>query len=81
MPWYQYVWTDDAIEHLAEHDIAPEDFEFVLEHPVSKATISDSSGRPMVFGFTSDGRYVAAVFELLSDGVTAIPVTCYEVSE
>lgn len=81
MPWYQYVWTDQAIEHLAEHDMTPEDFEHVMEHPQSKTLISDSSGRPMVFGFTPDGRYAAAIFELLPDRVTVIPVTCYEVPE
>lgn len=81
MPWYQYFWTEEAIEHLAEHDISPDDFEFVLEHPTSKTVLSDSSGRPLVFGFTTDGRYVAAVFELLPDGITVIPVTSYEVPE
>jgi hypothetical protein len=81
MPWYQYVWTDDTIEHLAEHDITPDEFEFVMEHPTSKTMLSEASGRPMVFGFTPDGRYVAAIFELLPDRITVIPVTCYEVPE
>lgn len=80
MPWFHYIWTEEAIEHLEEHDITSEDFEWVMEHPTSKAT-SDSSGRPMVFGYTPDGRFVAEIVELLDDGVTAIPVTCYEVSE
>jgi hypothetical protein len=81
MPWYQYIWTDEIAGHLAEHDISPDDFEFALENPVSKTILSDSSGRPMVFGYTPDGRLVAAIFELLPDRVTVIPVTCYEVPE
>jgi uncharacterized DUF497 family protein len=80
VPWYHYIWTEQAEEHLAEHDITSEEFEWVLEHAESKAA-SDSSGRPLVFGYTPDGRYVAAIYELLEDGVTVIPVTCYEVSE
>ena len=80
VPWYQYIWTVEAEEHLAEHDITPDEFEWVMEHPTSKTT-SDSSGRPMVFGYTTDGRQVAATFELLEDGMTIIPVTCYEVPE
>jgi hypothetical protein len=80
LPWYHYIWTDDAVEHLAEHDVTPDDFEWVMEHEVSKG-ISASSGRPVVYGYLPDGRYVVAIFELLDDGVTAIPITCYEVPE
>jgi uncharacterized DUF497 family protein len=80
VPWFQYIWSEEAVEHLAEHGISQDDFEFVMEHPISKTT-SDSSGRPLVFGYTSDGRHIAAIFELLDDGITVVPVTCYEVPE
>lgn len=80
MPWFQYIWTDEVEEHLAEHGVTPDDFEWVLLHSREKAS-SDSSGRPLVFGHTPDGRHVAAIFELLDDGITVIPVTCYEVPE
>lgn len=80
MPWYAYVWSDEIIEHLAEHDITPEDFEYVLANS-KEVDKSDSSGRDAVWGYTPDGRRVFAVYELLDDGMTLIPITCYEVSE
>jgi hypothetical protein len=55
----------------------PQEVEFVFEHYTGEIE-SDSSGRPMRFGFTPDGRYVAVVFEWL-DFVTVYPVTAYEV--
>ncbi|MGI8980900.1 MAG: hypothetical protein ACR2FY_16860 [Pirellulaceae bacterium] len=79
MPWYAYVWPDEIIEHLAEHDITPEDFEYVLANS-QEVGKSDSSGRDAVWGYTPDGRFVIAVYELLDD-ITVIPVTCYEVPE
>jgi hypothetical protein len=45
-----YLWTDEIIAHLAEHDVSPEDFEYVLENPTKKGK-SDSSGRPCVWGY------------------------------
>lgn len=79
MPFYFYVWSDDIVEHLAEHDITPEDFQHVLENPVKRGK-SDSSGRPCVWGYTEDGRFVIAIYQRLDD-VTILPVTAYEVPE
>lgn len=39
---------------------------------------SRSSDRPIRFGYTKDGRYVAVVFEWIDD-VTIFPVTAYEI--
>jgi uncharacterized DUF497 family protein len=79
MPFYFYVWTNEIIEHLAEHDLTPEDFEYVLANPTDKGT-SDSSGRPAAWGYTEDGRLIIAVYRELDD-VTIQPVTAYEVPE
>ncbi|HMF19792.1 MAG TPA: hypothetical protein VKE98_21485 [Gemmataceae bacterium] len=77
MPLYFYVWADEIIEHLAEHDLTPEDFEYVLANPTEKG-VSDSSGLPAVWGYTEDGRFVVAIYREL-DEVTVQPVTAYEV--
>ncbi|MBI1831258.1 MAG: DUF4258 domain-containing protein [Planctomycetes bacterium] len=74
-----YFWTDEVIDHLAEHDLTAEDFEFVVDNPVDKGK-SDSSGRPVVWGYTEDGRFIMAVYSRLEDG-TIVPVTAYEVPE
>ncbi len=38
------------------------------------------SGRPVVTGYTPDGRPILAVFEMFDD-VTVYPVTAYEVED
>jgi len=79
MAYYQFLWTDELIEHLAEHDVSQNDFEDVFASPTSKG-YSRASGLPVVWGYTKDGRYIMAVFEEL-DEVTIVPVTAYEVPE
>jgi hypothetical protein len=79
MPYYFYLWADEIIAHLAEHDITPEDFERVLSKPVTQ-DFSHSSGSPAAFGYTEDGRYIIAVFDFIDD-TTVLPITAYEVPE
>ncbi len=40
---------------------------------------SQSSGRPMLFGYTSSGKYLVCVYEMV-DQDTILPVTAYEVN-
>jgi hypothetical protein len=80
--WFDYLWLEGDegnIVHIAEHDLTPQDVEFVLENFVEERA-SRSSGRPIRFGFTSDGRYIAVVFEWV-DEVTIYPVTAFEVED
>ena len=79
MAWFDFLWTPETIEHLAEHGVSPEGFESVVLDPDAVGT-SRSSGRPMAYGYTSDGRYIACVYEMIDD-VTIYPVTAYEVDE
>jgi hypothetical protein len=80
--WFDYLWLegdDGNIEHIAEHDLTTDDIEYVIENYISERT-SRSSGRPMRFGFTPDGRYIAVIFEWINDA-TVYPVTAYEVED
>ena len=45
--------------------------------------LSDSSGRPIAFGATSTGRFIAVVFEVLNlaDPLVIRPITAYDVPE
>ncbi len=79
MPHYFFVWTSEIIEHLAEHDVSPEDFEDIVSNPESE-DVSRSTGNPLAFGFTADGRYLCCVFKRLDED-TIEPVTAYEVGE
>jgi hypothetical protein len=79
VPYHEFLWNDEIIRHLAEHEISQDDFEDVVCSPASEG-YSRSSGLPAAWGFTADGRYIVAVYEEL-DKVTVLPVTAYEVPE
>ena len=60
MPWYDVIWNHEPggnVEHIAEHGLTPEDVEAVICNPLEKKT-SRSSGRPVVTGYTRDGRLI-----------------------
>jgi hypothetical protein len=79
MPFYFYIWTPEIVEHLAEHDVTPEEFEEVVGNPELE-DVSRSSGNPLAFGYTSGGRYLCCVFRRIDQDVIE-PITAYEVGE
>lgn len=79
MPYYEFLWTDEIIRHIEAHGLSQDDFERVVCRPSGKG-ISRSSGLPIAWGYTSDGRYVMAVYEELHE-LLVLPVTAYEVTE
>jgi uncharacterized DUF497 family protein len=82
MAYINIIWDleeepDGNVQHIAEHELTREEVEEVLQDPLS-ITVSRSTGRPIAFGETSEGRYIAVIYiEIDSD--TARPVTAYEV--
>jgi hypothetical protein len=82
MKWTQILWDHTPggnVEHVEAHDLTTDDVDYVLENhrPSGK---SRSSGRPCIYGYAPDGRYIVVVYEEIeSDTVT--PVTAYEVPE
>jgi uncharacterized DUF497 family protein len=82
MPWYEVVWNYEPggnVEHIAEHDLTPEDVEAAIQDPLDTTT-SRSSGRPVLAGYTHDGRLIIVVYEEVDD-ITIYPITAYEVEE
>jgi len=70
------------VQHIAEHDVTPEEVEEVLNDPQSQTTRSESSDRPITFGWTAAGRYLAVVWERVEyDPPVVYPVTAYETPE
>ena len=65
MPWYDIIWNFEPggnVEHIADHG----------------KTFSRTSGRPVVTGYTPDGRLILVVYEE-EDDVTVYPVTAHEI--
>ena len=79
MPFYFFMWTHEIIDHLAQHDVTPEEFEEVVSDPEWE-DLSRSTGNPIAFGATSQGRYLCCVFRRL-DTDTIEPVTAHDVGE
>ena len=70
------------IQHIAENDVTPEEVEEVLNDRHSRTVHSASSGRPITFGWTAAGRYLAVVWELADEEpLTVYPVTAYPAPE
>ena len=82
MPFGATIWDlDDDPEgnvwHCAEHGVTKEEVEDVFQN-ATDADISQSSGRPVVFGDTGAGRHLMVVYEEI-DADTVYPITAYEV--
>jgi uncharacterized DUF497 family protein len=69
--------------HIAEHGLTPEEVGAALVDEDTTFDVSDSSGRPIAFGRTDTGRFIAIVFEVLNpaDPLIIRPITAYEVPE
>lgn len=82
MPYRDVIWIAGPggnVQHIAEHDIAPQEVEQVRAKPDEVAQ-SRSSGRPVAFGCTDGGRYLAVVHEVIDDA-TVYPITAFGVPE
>jgi len=79
MPYFEFLWTSENTAHIAEHGVSPADFEAVVLHSVNRG-ISRRSLLPVAWGYTSDGRYIMAVYEPVDD-ITVCAVTAYGVPE
>jgi hypothetical protein len=83
MPSYDILWNyedeDGNVAHIAAHGLTPEDVNAVLMDP-GETGISWSSGRPIAFGYTPDGRYICVVYEEI-DRYTLYPVTAFVIED
>jgi hypothetical protein len=63
--------------------LTPEEVESALFDERAAFDVSDLSGRPIAFGATQTGRFIAVVFEVLNlaDPLIIRPITAYEVPE
>ena len=74
--------TRASAEAIAAHHITIDEVEDVLLDRNSEDAISRSSGRPITFGYTASGRYLAVVWEHVDDNpLTLYPITAYDAPE
>jgi hypothetical protein len=74
--------VDGNLYHVREHGLTAEEVEEILREPTNPTGVSRSSGRPITFGWTSTGKYIAVVWEIVErDPRVVYPVTAYVVPE
>ena len=83
-----FDWDEPDVDgsntaHIAEHGLTPDEVEAALLDEQTTFDVSDSSGRPIDFGSTGTGRFIAVVFEVLNiaDQLILRPITAYDVPE
>jgi hypothetical protein len=80
MPYFQqFLWLPEYEEHVTAHGASVLEFERIVQDPEWTET-SRSSGLPVAFGESDDGRLLACVYEVL-DGFLVRPVTAFYVDE
>jgi hypothetical protein len=77
MPWLDVLWTDQNEAHLLANKVSRHEAEYVIRNPIGH-DVSESSERPIVFGYTLTGRKIAVVYEVV-DTITVYPITAYDV--
>ncbi len=84
MEVWSIIWDDSDdpdgnVEHIAEHDLTVDDVEHVLRNPSDEGT-SRSTGFPIAWGYTPDGRFIIVVYEAVTENALRV-ITAYEVPE
>lgn len=83
----EIIWDlpDDPkgnVQHIAEHDLTPDEVEEVLRNRRNQSTVSRTSGNMLTFGYTGGGRHIAVVWEkALDDPLIVYPLTAYDAPE
>ena len=77
MAFFFFIWTDRAMQKIADRDITLEEVEEIISHP-DRTDVSRTTGRPIAIGETSTGRTLLCVYEEI-DGSTIQPITAYEI--
>ena len=69
------------MQHIAEHDLTIDEVAEVLLNENNVVVRSRSSGFPLTFGWTSSGRYIGVIWEVVNDDPKMIRVrTAYPTS-
>jgi uncharacterized DUF497 family protein len=59
--------SEGNVRHIAEHGITVDEVEEVVADRYEAAVASRSSGRPTVFGWTTPGKHLAVIFEVVDE--------------
>ena len=72
-------WDDYRVEHIARHDVEPDEVEEVCQDPLHMAR-REGLNRYRLYGQTADGRYLFVVLEYVQSAVFK-PITARDMTE
>lgn len=75
--WFE--WDDNNIEHIARHNVSPDEVEDVAFDDAPWVRKGRSGTRYML-GFTAGGRYIFTVYALKSKGIARV-ITAMDMDE
>jgi hypothetical protein len=77
---FDFIWDEEPggnVEHIALHDLTPEDVIHAF-HYVERTTVSRSSARPAIIGYTPEGDRIFVPYRQL-DATTVYVETAYRI--
>jgi uncharacterized DUF497 family protein len=76
MKIFQFLWTEERVDHIADHDVRPEEVEQVCfgKSLILRAKSTGPNPVYYVLGQTASGRYLFCVIIQFPDG-NGFPVT------
>ena len=75
----QLIWDDYRVEHMALHDVDPEEVWQVCQDPLHSAR-REERNRYLIFGQTDGGRYLFVVLEQI-ESASYKPITARDMTE
>lgn len=81
MAFFDLIWTEENEDHVGQHGVTFSEFVEVVESPAFEEIPHRFPNRAAFYGWTSTGKFIIAVIDILEDGVTALPVTAFEIEE
>ncbi len=75
--WDEQDDEGSNVAHIAQNGLTPPEVESALLDENTTFDVSDSSVRPIAFGTTGTGRFIAVVFDILNpaDPLVVRPIT------
>ncbi len=70
-----FIWDEENVRHIAEHDLTPEEVEPVVQNPRNVTRFSRSTGRSTTYGMSKTSKYIIVVWDQIKERPWTVRVT------
>jgi hypothetical protein len=64
-----FVWNDKNVDHIAKHNVTPDEAEYVVLHPSTGYPVPHEGDKILARGQTAPGEFLQVIYVLLEDAV------------